>query len=221
VADEARVPVPHALPFTPPEILMPFNPEETAEQSAILADLRALGYDFPNLSAFAQSGIRYKDAVPTLLEWLRKARTPMMQRVIAHALANPSAKGTAMPALIEAFRNFTDEADTRWAVGASIESAYVDTYFDDVAALALDRKYGDARQMVALALGKSKRPEAVDVLLQLMDDHDISGHAVFALIKRPNPRAREALEEKLTDDRPWVRKKAALGLRKIGVEPAV
>ena len=70
--------------------------------------------------------------------------------------------------------------------------------------------------MVALALGKSKRPEAVDVLLQLMDDHDISGHAVFALSKRSNPRAREALEEKLTDDRPWVRKKAALGLRKIG-----
>ena len=202
---------PHA-----PEDLMPLTPQETAEQSAILADLRALGYEFSNLSAFAQSGVRYKDAVPTLLEWLRKARTPMMQRVIAHALTNPSATGTAMPALIGAFRNFTDEADTRWAVGASIESAYVDTYFDDVAALALDRNYGDARQMVALALGKSKRPEAVDVLLQLMDDHDISGHAVFALSKRPNPRAREALEEKLTDDRPWVRKKAALGLRKIG-----
>ena len=195
---------------------MPFTPEEAAEQSAILADLRALGYDFSNLSAFAQSGIRYKDAVPTLIEWLRKARTPMIQRAVAHTLTNPSAKGTAMPALVEAFRNFTDEADTRWAVGASIESAYVDTYFDDVAALALDPQYGGARQMVALALGKSKRPEAVDVLLQLMDDHDISGHAVFALSKRPNPRARAAFEEKLTDDRPWVRKKAALGLRKIG-----
>jgi len=121
-----------------------------------------------------------------------------------------------MPALVEAFRNFTDEAGTRWAVGNSIETAYVDTYFDDVAALALDPQYGGARQMVALALGKSKRPEAVDVLLQLMDDHDISGHAVFALSKRSNPRARAAFEEKLTDDRPWVRKKAALGLRKIG-----
>ncbi|WP_412872451.1 HEAT repeat domain-containing protein [Curtobacterium flaccumfaciens] len=195
---------------------MPLTPEETAEQSAILADLRALEYDFRSLSAFAQSGIRYKDAVPTLLEWLRKARTPMLQRAVAHTLTNPSAKGTAMPALVEAFRNFTDEAGTRWAVGNSIETAYVDTYFDDVAALALDPQYGRARQMVALALGKSKRPEAVDVLLQLMDDHDISGHAVFALSKRPNPRAREALEEKLTDDRPWVRKKAALGLRKIG-----
>jgi HEAT repeat protein len=200
---------------------MPLTPEETAEQSAILADLRALGYDFRSLSAFAQSGIRYKDAIPTLLEWLRKARTPTMQRAVVRTLTNPSAKGAAMPALIEAFRNFPDEAGTRWAVGNSIETAYVDTYFDDVAALALDPQYGRARQMVALALGKSKRPEAVDVLLQLMDDHDISGHAVFALSKRPNPRAREALEEKLTDDRPWVRKKAALGLRKIGVEPAV
>ncbi|MBB1195893.1 HEAT repeat domain-containing protein [Curtobacterium flaccumfaciens] len=195
---------------------MPFTAEEAAEQSAILADLRALGYDFSNLSAFAQSGSRYKDAVPTLLEWLRKARTPMMQRAVARTLTNPSAKGAAMPALVEAFRNFTDEADTRWAVGNSIEAAYVETYFDDVAALALDPQYGRARQMVALALGKSKRPEAVDVLLQLMDDHDISGHAVFALSKRPNPRARAAFEEKLTDDRPWVRKKAALGLRKIG-----
>ncbi|MBO9045807.1 HEAT repeat domain-containing protein [Curtobacterium flaccumfaciens pv. flaccumfaciens] len=195
---------------------MPFTAEEAAEQSAILADLRALGYDFSSLSAFAQSGIRYEDAVPTLLEWLRKVRTPMMQRAVARTLTNPSAKGAAMPALVDAFRNFTDEAGTRWAVGNSIETAYVDTYFDDVAALALDPRYGRARQMVALALGKSKRPEAVDVLLQLMDDHDISGHAVFALSTRSNPQAREALEEKLTDDRPWVRKKAALGLRKIG-----
>ncbi|MCS5517870.1 hypothetical protein, partial [Curtobacterium flaccumfaciens] len=143
---------------------MPFTAEEAAEQSAILADLRALGYDFSNLSVFAEARIRYKDAIPLLIEWLGKARTPAMQQDLAHALSNPSAKGTAMPALIGAFRNFTDEADTRWAVGASIESAYVDTYFDDVAALALDRNYGDARQMVALALGKSKRPEAVDVL---------------------------------------------------------
>ncbi len=194
---------------------MPLSPEETAELSAILADLRELGYDFPSLSAFAQAPIRYKDAVPLLIEWLRKVRTPAMQRAVVRTLTNPSAKGTAMPALIEAFRNFPDEADTRWAVGNSIETAYVDTYFDDVAALALDRQYGDARQMVALALGKSKRPEAVDVLLQLMDDHDISGHAVSALSKRPNPRARAAFEEQLTDDRPWVRKKAALGLKKL------
>ncbi|MCS6588091.1 hypothetical protein [Curtobacterium flaccumfaciens] len=92
---------------------MPFTPEEAAEQSAILADLRALGYDFSSLSAFAQAGIRYKDAVPMLLEWLRKARTPMMQRAVARTLTNPSAKGAAMPALVDAFRNFTDEADTR------------------------------------------------------------------------------------------------------------
>jgi phosphoglycolate phosphatase-like HAD superfamily hydrolase len=195
---------------------MPFTPEEAAEQSAILADLRALGYDFSNLSVFAQAGVRYMDAVPLLIEWLRKATTPAMQQDLARALSNPSAKGTAMPALVEAFRNFTDEAGTRWAVGNSIETAYVDTYFDHVAALALDPQYERARQMVVLALGKSKRPEAVGVLLQLMDDHDISGHAVFALSKRPNPQAREAFEEKLTDDRPWVRKKAALGLRKIG-----
>ncbi|MBO9049290.1 hypothetical protein [Curtobacterium flaccumfaciens] len=57
---------------------MPFTPEEAAEQSAILADLRALGHDSSNLTAFAQSGIRYKDAVPTLIEWLGKARTPMI-----------------------------------------------------------------------------------------------------------------------------------------------
>lgn len=195
---------------------MPFTPEEAAEESAILADLQAVGYDFPSLSTFAQAGIRYNNAVPLLIEWLRKAQTPVMQQSVVRALTNPSAKGTAMPALIDAFRNLADIEGLRWAVGNSIETAYVDAYFDDVAALALDPQYGRARQMVALALGKSKRPEAVDVLLQLMDDHDVSGHAVFALSKRPNPRAREALEEKLTDDRPWVRKKAALGLRKIG-----
>ncbi len=66
-----------------------------------------------------------------------------------------------------------------------------------------------------LALGKSKRPEAVDVLLEVLDDYPISGHATEALAKLGDERARAGLTKMLDDDRQWVREQAIIGLGKL------
>jgi HEAT repeat protein len=84
--------------------------------------------------------------------------------------------------------------------------------FDELVGLARDRRHGKARQMVVLGLGKSKRPEAVDVLLGLVNDPDVDGHAVKVLGKLKAPAARAALEGKLGDGRAWVRSEARKAL---------
>ena len=57
------------------------------------------------------------------------------------------------------------------------------------------------RPLLALALGKSKRPEAVDVLLGVLGDCAISGHAAEALATLQSERARSGLTSLLDDDR--------------------
>jgi HEAT repeat protein len=103
----------------------------------------------------------------------------------------------------------------RWTVGNALDVLADDSVFDELAALARDRRYGKARQMIVLGLGKSKRPEVVEVLLSLVDDPDVDGHAVKALGKLKAPAARAVLERKLDDDRAWVRGEARKALAKL------
>jgi HEAT repeat protein len=102
-----------------------------------------------------------------------------------------------------------------WALGNGIEIMAIDDDFDVLARLARDRRYRRAREMIVLGLGKSRRPEAVSTLLELVEDPDVDGHAILALAKIGSPRARSAFEAKLTDSRAWVRRAAARALRKL------
>jgi hypothetical protein len=47
--------------------------------------------------------------------------------------------------------------------------------------LLLDRRYGIARQMLCDALARTRDPRTAAVLTELIDDDDVSGHAVLAL----------------------------------------
>jgi hypothetical protein len=58
------------------------------------------------------------------------------------------------------------------------------------------------------AVARMKNPDATQVLLSLVDDADVDGHAVAALARRKDaPRA--VFVQHLQDARPWVRKVAA------------
>ena len=70
--------------------------------------------------------------------------------------------------------------------------------------------------MVALGLGRSKRHEAGQVLIELLEDPVVSGHAVEALTKLRVPEARPGLERMTADNRAWVRRAARRALAKLG-----
>lgn len=191
-----------------------------AEQKSILTDLAAVGIETPSLSELRSSGMRYRQAIPVLLRWLPMASDLGVEEEVVRALSVPWAKPAATAPLIEEFRKADRLAEPAahsllWAIGNALEVVYDDAHFDEIVELAWDRRYGTARQMMILGLGKSKRPEAVDVLLGLVEDPDVDGHAVSALGKLKAPAARTALERKLDDPRAWVRGEARRALAKL------
>ena len=46
------------------------------QEALVLADLAVIGYPAPSLSDLAQSGLRYRDAIPILLHWLKVVDDP-------------------------------------------------------------------------------------------------------------------------------------------------
>lgn len=174
----------------------------------VAAELRGLGYHVEDIGDLRHLGARYTNAVPVLIEWLTKVDEPSVKEDIVRTLSVPWAKSAA-PVLIEEFRRVEDATGTsiRWVIGNALSVVAGDPVCDDLVDLARDRRYGRAREMVVVALGRMKMKTAcvVDVLIELLADEDVAGHAVIALGKLKDRRAREAVAALQNHPKAWVR----------------
>jgi HEAT repeat protein len=197
--------------LTPAELPAP-------EEGPILAKLVEAGYDVGSLAELRHSGVRYRKAVPVMIAALSEITEQKTLMEIVRALSVPWAKPDATGPLVELFRRVEDSTGLglRWAVGNALDVTWDDARFDDLVELVRDRSYGRAREMVVLGLARTKRPEAGDILIGLLGDPDVNGHAVKALRKLKVPGARPGLERMLDDDRAWVRKEVKSALSALG-----
>lgn len=184
------------------------------EEGPILASLGEIGYDVGSLAELRHSGVRYRKAIPVLVAALSEVSETKTLNEVVRVLSVPWARPAATLPLIELFRSVEDDTElgVRWAVGNALDVTWSDDYFDELVELARDGSFGRSREMVVLGLGRSKNPVAGDVLIELLDDPVVSGHAVKALRKLKVPAARPGLERMLDDDRAWVRKEAQRAL---------
>lgn len=192
----------------------------TSGEEPILDELSLVGFEVKSLADLRRSGVRYRDAIPVLLGWLPRLVDPKVKGEVVRALSVSWARPAATQLLIDEFRHVDSSIDPtgtglRWTIGNALEVVFDDGSFDELVELATDDRYGKARQMVVLGLGKSKRPEAVEVLVGLTDDPDVDGHAVKALGKLKAPAARTVLQAKSDDERAWVRAEARKALARL------
>jgi HEAT repeat protein len=191
-----------------------------AVTDSLLGDLAAAGFPVDSVWGLSQSGSRYRAAVPVLVTWLPRVTSPSEKEGIIRALSVPWARPEALGSIIDEFSALPVPGDprqelVRWAAGNAIEVLWDDARFDDLVELAVDRRYGKAREMVVLGLGRSERPEAGRVLVELLEDPVVSGHAVEALARLKVPEARPGLERMTADNRAWVRRAARRALAKL------
>jgi len=164
----------------------------------------------------------YPAAIPALVDWLARVDVEVEPRErakfregLVRSLAVREARGIAGPTLVCEFRRTDVESTYRWAVANALEVVADDSLFIDVVELARDRRYGADRQMLVLAMARMKDPRVVDVLVELLADDEVAGHAAKALARLKMPLARPALERLLVHPRPWVRAEARKALKRM------
>jgi HEAT repeat protein len=106
-------------------------------------------------------------------------------------------------------------AGIKWAIGNALSVVADDRVFEQLAAIAEDKRHGHDREMVALALGNMKDPRAVDVLVRLLDDDQVAGHAIMALGKLRARGVRSKIEPFLDHPKTWVRREARKALKRM------
>jgi HEAT repeat protein len=199
---------------------MMYSAVDPLDQGPILAELRGVGLVAESLADLRESGVQYRDAIPVLLRWLPRVSDPRLKGEIVRALSVPWAKPLAIRAMIAEFREVSVEDDPsglglRWTIGNALSVLFDDAHYEELVDLAMDHRFGRAREMLVLGLAKSKNPQVVGVLLALVDDSGVDGHAIQALAKLRAAAARPAFEAKLDDTRAWVRKTARKALEKL------
>jgi hypothetical protein len=196
----------------------------TNTPARLLGDLHNAGVSVRDLWELVNAPTQYRSAVPVLIDWLQTvdARVPANDRPsiregLVRALTIPAARPAAAPVLISEFRRSPDPSGLGygWVVGNALSVVGDDSVFDDMVALAQDDSYGKGRQMIVLGLARSTKPQAIPLLVSLLDDDDVVAHAVIALGKLKPTGMRSAVEVLLTYPRPLVRREAKKALARL------
>jgi len=182
-----------------------------AAAAPILVALEAAGLDtgeFGTFTTLYRTTFDYARAAPILIEWLPRIDEPSVVEAIARSLTGErAARGEGPRRLMVAFRRMSDEYPDRtvaWAIGNALSTLTGPADADGVIELLCDRRYGTARQMLCDALTRTHDPRATEIMIDLIDDDDINGHAILALRRLGNwkvipdtPRALPRLERVL------------------------
>jgi HEAT repeat protein len=190
-------------------------------EEELRAELRSLGYPRDSLEGFVTNRLDVREAVPVLLRALPELEDMALKEQVVRGLTTPDTKRVspeAVSLLVDEFRK-SDDHSLRWAIANALAEMADEGDFDEIASLARDGRYGKSREMLALALGRMKKePRAVDVLLELLDDDVMAGHAIIGLRKLKAKRAKARIEPFRAHDKSWVRteaKKAVAALEKV------
>lgn len=163
---------------------------DRTERDRLLVALEAAGVrgveDFgrfvSNTQHFRPSAFDERAAMPVLIEHLPHLSEPALVETVAAHLARPWAKGHAFPALLEAFRAWAPrDGHVGWQLGDALATAAGKANGAQLIELAVDPRYGLARQMVVLALWRFKADDPGPALLGLINDPEVALHAMSAL----------------------------------------
>lgn len=189
-----------------------------AQASApVLADLAQIGYHIERISDLFNKRLNYRDAIPVLLLWLPRVENVDIKEALVRALSVPWARPVAGPVLVKEFYKMQNESNIgiKWAIANALSVVADDRVFMEIVDLVSDHRHGKAREMLALSLGNMKDPRAQDVLIGLLDDEEVAGHAIMALGELKSIKAYQTIERFLNSPKAWVRKEAKKALLKI------
>ena len=106
-------------------------------------------------------------------------------------------------------------------LGDSIARVATRGEYDEMVELAADRSGGTGRQMLVYALWRVKTPRSRELILELIEDPDVAGHAIHSLRRAfGNDEARRRLEPLLEHPDGNVRGYAVEGVKRIDKAPA-
>jgi HEAT repeat protein len=186
------------------------------DEKPLVEDLQKAGLNITSSWDFVNTKSSYKPAIPILLEHLSKPYHLKNKEGIVRALAVKEAIGKASPVLIAEYnRTPKDKMLLRWAIGNTIYTTITEDDVESILPIILNKTNGPSRQMFVAALGKVKSGKTEDVLINLLDDEEVTPHALEALGRMKSSKAREKITLLTNHPKALIRREALKALKKV------
>jgi len=197
---------------------------EAAEDQLIVDQVRARGLIISSVWDLVHAREAYPEAIPVLIRMLPKVNELGIKEGIIRALSIKAARPEAAKPLIEEFRKLLDNqasdgSHTRWAIANALTVVATSESTAEILHFITLPSSGNARQMLALTLGRLKDPRAIPVLIELLKDDHVVGHAASALGMMKAAEARPYLLSLTNHPRTWIRKEAEKAVLKLDGKP--
>lgn len=183
----------------------------------IRSELKKVGISINDIYDLVNTDLSYPLAVPVLIELIKEDFEDIKDKQgVVRALAVKEAIGKASPVLIAEYNRVSkDFSSYRWAIGNTIYTTITEDDVESILPIIKNKENGMSRQMFVAALGKVKSEKAEDVLIELLDDEEVTSHAIEALGKMKSKKAREKIEKLAIHSKLLIRKGAQKALKKI------
>ncbi len=194
------------------------------EDLKVVSALRETGLEVLSVWDVVHMRRSYPEAIPTLVRMLPEVRDLGVKEGIVRSLSVKDAISVAAKPLVHEYQLLLGSSDLaasnlRWAIANALTVVATKDSIDDLIDLLGRPEGGSGRQMLALALGKLKAQKAVPLLIELLEDDEVVGHAVSALGTLKAQEARPYLVKLVTHPRTWVRNEAKKAILKIDGKP--
>lgn len=111
-----------------------------------------------------------------------------------------------------------------WTLGESFRRIMIRTsrlqgcacVFDAVRSLCFDQQFGKGRQSFTMLLGQYGGPAQIPALIQLLDDPEICGQAIYSLRLLGASETADRIRPYLDSPKAWIRKAAVAFFQKLG-----
>lgn len=181
----------------------------------LIKEVNTYGYDYKTINDLKKIGKKDKILIPVLLKWIDKFDDPDDKTWLARCL---TVKGyiEATERLLKLYYELDEKKSDKWAVGNALCVIEDKRYVDEYIKIITNKENGISRQMIVYGMGAYRDEEKVKkVLISLLDDEKVNGHAIYALSKFKDIELIKYIEPFLNHKMTWKRNEAKKAIKKL------
>ncbi|MFZ7942733.1 HEAT repeat domain-containing protein [Neobacillus sp. 19] len=186
---------------------------ENLNKELLISEIRDLGYSISTIEELKKIDNKNKDVIPIILRHLSQITEFNHKEFLVRCLGVKGFNSASSP-LINEFKNSSNNT-YKWAIGNSLSLILDKSSLNDLLEIATDKKHGTARQMIVDGLGKFKDKKVIPVLVGLLEDKDVQGHALSALSRFKDPELIPYIKPFVNHEITWVRNTAKRAINKL------
>ncbi len=188
-------------------------PMRRLDKEKLIQEVREKGVEITNINDLMKINRRYRDLVPILLKHLNEVTDERDKEFIVRCLGVKGFVEAAKPLISEFYKS--NNVSFKWAIGNSLSIISDAESLSELIKLVQEKEHGIARQMIVDGLGVYKREDVKSVLVELLKDDEVVGHAISGISKTGDKDLIKYIKPFITYKIKWVRKEAQKAIKKL------